>query len=172
MSLFRLPLSPRVYLAYQALGSVWVNAAINYGLIWPARDQPSFAVFGWWGSVAFDTCLTSVLLTFFTVLSGSFFVRLDLKRKFASRSRWSSAAPPWFQSLAASIALRALAFTLVFGPLGALVGLAVLTAYPSTTGFHEFAVFKVTFACLLGFVVTPLNAACVIAVPSFGNAQR
>jgi hypothetical protein len=159
--LFRSPLSPLAYLSYQAVGSLWVNAAINLGLIWPARDQAAFAVFGPMGSVAFDTCLTSVLLTFFTVVSGTFFVRLDQKRGLAPVDR-PSGEPRLRSWIAPSVLRRALGFTVFFGPLGALAGLGALGTYPSTVTFTEFAVFKVTFACLLGFVVTPLNALGVI----------
>ncbi len=69
--LFRLPLSTRGYLIYQALGSVLVNLVINFGFAWPMRHHSSIALFGWSGSVAFDVCSTAFLLSGLTVLSGS-----------------------------------------------------------------------------------------------------
>ena len=158
----RLPLSTRGYLLYQAVGSLFVNAVINSYFAWQKHGSNAIPVFGWHASVLLDTCLTALLLSGLTVISGSWFVRRDRERGVVNAIE----TPPdrlraWARlATLARALLFAIGFTLLSVPpaLGLLVALG---AHDLT--FARFFAFKLGFALLLGALVTPLNAALVLA---------
>ncbi|HSC89780.1 MAG TPA: hypothetical protein VLC09_21025 [Polyangiaceae bacterium] len=166
----RARLSWVTYLGYQALGSILVNAPINWLALWPQRHRLQIGVWGGFGSAAFDTVLTALLLTFLTVVNGSYFVRLDLARGLVAAGPRSAGSWP---NLPGRAVPRALALTAIVAPFGSAFGLAWLALGPEQLSLREFSVFKVSFACLLGVVVTPLNAhAMITSEPPSREAGR
>jgi hypothetical protein len=159
--LLPLPLSTRGYLIYQALGSVLVNGILNFASAWPMHRHPWIPLFGWSGSITFDTCSTAVLLSGLTVLSGSWFVRRDHRSGVVrpidppanSRLRW----------LPLGTVPRALLFGVLFAALTVPIGLGILLLRGCQgMTFPQFLAFKLVFAVALGALVTPLNAAAVL----------
>lgn len=157
------PLSFQGYLAYQIVGSVFVNALVNAAFAWPMRGQDGIMTFGGWGSVACDTCVSGVLLSGLTVAFGSFFVRKDLRDGKVRPAPDCLARFPSVAQALRSTTRRAFAFAAVFAPPGVAVACLLLVLLPPSLSFKEFLAFKLSFACLLGAVVTPLNVLWVLA---------
>jgi hypothetical protein len=165
-----LPLSTGGYLSVQAFGSVFVNGGINFAFAWPMRRALAVPVFGGVGSAFLDTCATTVLLSAFTVIFGSLFVKRDVRIGIVRPLPRSHRDYPLLRRFSPRAAPRALVFAAMFGALGIPIGLALLARYHGgSMTFVQFATFKVLFASLLGIVVTPLNAAVVLS-PDSGHA--
>lgn len=161
--LLPLPLGVGAYLAYQALGSIPVNLIINYAFAWPSRHRDLIPVRGGSDSVVFDTLLTSCLLCALTVLVGSWFVRRDLRN---GLTRGLTSAPR-ASALFKLLPRHTLARALVLGSAVAAPALLCAAAWVLASGrahlsFAEFLRFKLTFAGVLGVLVTPVNAAYVL----------
>jgi hypothetical protein len=150
------------YLVFQAVGSTVVNGILNALGTFPARQRAWLPLWGADG-IARDTYLTSLLLSGLTVLVGSLFVALDVHTGRVAPHVMAPSRHRWFHWLAAHVVARALlsaaVFTALFAPptLFALAKLGI-----EAMSFHDFFVFKVTYAVLLGAIVTPINAAAVL----------
>ena len=155
------PLSTRGYLIYQALGSVLVNAILNFASAWSMHRHPWIPLFGWSGSITFDTCSTAVLLSGLTVLSGSWFVRHDYRTGVVRP--FNPPADSCLRWLPLGTVPRALLFGVLFAALSVPIGLGILllSGCQGMT-FPRFLVFKLAFAVALGALVTPLNASLVL----------
>ena len=152
-------MNTKQYLAYQAIGSVFVNSAIGLGFAWPLRHEPHIDVWGY-PSVASDTLISGFLLSVLTIVVGSLFVRLDMR---LGRVKPLVQTKPW-ASAPVGVWKRAAIFGPIFAIPSVLIALAVLGAMgqPRLT-FDAFLQFKLVFAAVLGMVVTPFNAQAVLA---------
>lgn len=159
--LFTLPLGTTSYLLYQVVGSFFVNGLINLGFAWQKHGSNAIAKFGLHDSVIVDTCLTAVLLSGLTVISGSWFVRRDLEQGVVSPVADSKGVLEWLSRR--STWVRAVLFAFGFTLLGVPLAAAAIAALGSEwISFPEFLAFKLAFAMLLGAAVTPLNALLVL----------
>jgi hypothetical protein len=152
-------LNTKQYLAYQAVGSVFVNGAIGLAFAWPRRHESHIDSWGY-PSVASDTLITGLLLSVMTILVGSLFVKLDVR---LGRVEPLAQTKPW-ASAPFGVWKRAAIFGPIFAIPSVLIALAVLGAidHPQLS-FVAFLQFKIVFAALLGMVVTPFNAQAVLA---------
>jgi hypothetical protein len=159
-------MNTKQYLAYQAFGSIFVNAAIGLAFAWPLRHEAHIDVWGY-PSVASDTLISGFLLSVLTIVVGSLFVRLDMR---LGRVEPLVQTKPW-ASAPVGVWKRAAIFGPVFAVPSVLIALAVLGAMgqPHLT-FGAFLQFKIVFTALLGMVVTPFNAQAVLA--GCGNQPR
>jgi hypothetical protein len=159
-----LPLRAGSYLISQAIGSVLVNGAISFAFAWPMRHALAIPVFGGVGSASVDTCVTAVLLSALTVIIGSRVVKQDERIGVVRPLPRSHREYALLRRLPARTAPRALLFAAIFSAAGIPLGLASLALYGAgSMSFVQFATFKVLFACVLGVVVTPLNAAVALS---------
>jgi len=172
--LFRLPLSARGYLLYQAVGSLLVNFVISFAFAWPKHGEPSIAAFGGAASTSVDTCLTAILLSALTVICGTWFVRRDRRRGVVRAITPERAGI--VGHFPRGVLARAFASAVLFGALSIPLGLAVLAVcFGAQLTFAQFLLFKLGFALTLGAIVTPLNAAAVLidrAAPSRALLSR
>ena len=152
-------MNTKQYLAYQAIGSVFVNSAIGVAFAWPRRHEEQIDVWGYPG-VATDTLISGFLLSVLTIVVGSLFVRLDVR---LGRVEPLVQTKPW-ASAPVDVWKRAAIFGPIFAIPSVLIALAVLGAIgqPHLT-FVAFLQFKIVFAALLGMLVTPFNAQAVLA---------
>jgi hypothetical protein len=156
---YRASMGTKHYLAYQALGSVFVNSAIGLAFAWPLRHEAHIDTWGF-PSVAADTLISGFLLSVLTIVIGSLFVRLDMR---LGRVAPLVQTKPW-ASAPVNVWKRAAIFGPVFAIPSVLLALAVLGAMdqPHLT-FGAFLQFKIAFTALLGMLVTPFNAQAVLA---------
>lgn len=150
------------YLIFQSVGSVFVNGGANAGFALGFRDTPVVPLWGR-SSIAFDTVLSAFLLSALTVLIGSLFVRNDMRSGRVPPLDWRRADRKVLRWFPHNIWTRAL----IFGPLFTLAVVPLTLGGLALAGFDglsypAFFVFKVTFASVLGMVVTPINALYVI----------
>jgi hypothetical protein len=152
-------MNTKQYLAYQAVGSVFVNGAIGVGFAWPLRHEARIDAWGY-PSVAADTLISGFLLSVLTIVIGSLFVRLDMR---LGRVEPLVQAKPW-ASAPVGVWKRAAIFGPIFAIPSVLIALVVLGAMgqPHLT-FRAFLQFKIVFAAVLGMLVTPFNAHAVLA---------
>jgi hypothetical protein len=161
--IFPLPLSSVGYLSYQAVGSILVNGGLNFASAWPMRHESWIPVFGGRSSVAFDTLVTALLLSSLTVVVGTWFVRRDVKQGVVRPLPRPRRDYPLLRWIPMSTVPRALLFAAVFSPWSVPLALGVLTWLGfDGMAFATFLPFKLTFAVVLGVLVTPLNAAVVL----------
>ena len=152
-------MNTKQYLAYQAVGSVFVNSAIGLAFAWPLRHEAHIDTWGY-ASVASDTAISGFLLSVLTIVVGSLFVRLDVRlgrvEPLVQTKPWASAPP--------GIWKRAAIFGPMFAVPSVLIAYAILgvLGHPRFT-FGAFVLFKLGFTALLGLVVTPFNAQVVLA---------
>jgi hypothetical protein len=150
------------YLAFQSVGSTLVNGILTALSILPARHRVSLPLLGADG-IARDTYLTSLVLSGLTVLVGSAFVALDVHTNRVAPHAIAPSRHRWFHWLAAHTFVRALLSAAFFTAVCAPPTLFALErAGVDALSFHDFFVFKVTYAVVLGAIVTPINAAAVL----------
>jgi hypothetical protein len=150
------------YLAFQSVGSTFVNGALTALSALPARSREVIP-FGGADGIVRDTYLTSLLLSGLTVIVGSLFVALDVKTRRVEPHALAPRRHGWFRWLAHHLIARALVSAAFFTVLCAPPTLFVLArAGFETMSFHDFLVFKVAYAVVLGAIVTPINAAAVL----------
>jgi hypothetical protein len=152
-------MNTKQYLAYQAIGSVFVNGAIGFAFAWPLRHEAHIDAWGY-PSVAADTLISGFLLSVLTILIGSLFVRLDVR---LGRVEPLVQTKPWARA-PVSVWKRAAIFGPIFAVPSVLMALVILGAMgQSRLTFGSFLQFKIVFTGLLGMVVTPFNAQAVLA---------
>jgi hypothetical protein len=162
-----LPLRAGSYLIWQTFGSVLVNGAISFAFAWPMRHAPVIPAFGGVGSASLDTCLTAVLLSAFTVIIGTRVVKQDERIGVVRPQPRSHREYALLRRLPVRTGPRALLFAAIFSATGIPLGLAALALLGvGSMTFVQFATFKVLYACVLGVVVTPLNAALALSPDS------
>ncbi len=158
-------MTARQYFIYQTLGSILVNLAINAGFAWTKHGR---AVVPLWGrsGIAFDTLVTTFMLSTLTVVFGTLSIHLDFKTGRFKMMTWSPRNHHVLRLFSHSTPLRAL----VFGPLFTLLLVPPTLAVFVLADVHEmsfwpFFAFKVVYAVILGMAVTPLNALWVLTSP-------
>jgi ABC-type uncharacterized transport system permease subunit len=150
------------YLVFQSVGSTFVNGALTALSALPARNR-DLVPFGGPDGIARDTYLASLLLSGLTVIIGSLFVGLDVRTGRVAPYILAPLRHGWFRWLAHHLVPRSLVSAVFFTVLCAPPTLFVLArAGVDAMSFHDFLVFKVVYAMLLGMLVTPFNAAAVL----------
>lgn len=158
-------MTPKQYLLFQALGSIAVNFFINAGFAWLNRHMEAVPLWGRPG-IAFDTLLTTFLLSALTVLFGTVFISRDYRHGRFSLLPWTRKTHWILRAAPYALLSRAVLFGVVFTVACVPPTLAIFAlAHVDALSYPAFFAFKVIYAIVLGLVVTPLNALWVVTTP-------